>query len=157
MQTGKKELIKRMGERFRQVRLDLGLSIKEIAGTLGLQPSGYRKNESGINAPGLDTLENMLKEHGISLNWLLFDTGPMRMETHQPSPDAEPETEQEPEMEAETMHPMDADTKELFEAMARDRGLHYEILAHYYRYRKDPNPLPNPLISQGPPPEEAQE
>ncbi len=153
MQTRNKTLIKKIGERFRRVRLQLGLSPKEIAGTLGLQPSGYRKNETGINAPGLDTLGHMLKEHGISPNWLLFEAGPMCMESPAQSPgapEAEPEVQQEPETQAESLHPMDADTRELFEAMTRDRGLHYEILAHYYRCRKEPNPSSASTVSPVP-------
>ncbi len=160
MQLKHKELIKQIGQRFRRVRLDMDLSLKEIAETLGIQTSGYRKNELGINAPGLSTLEKMLKKHGISLNWLLFNSGPMRIETH-PAPAAKPETKTGPEPAAETqtppMNPLDADTKELMEAMDRDRGLQYEILAHYYRYRENRNPAPPTPTNETPVPENTKE
>ncbi len=120
MQLKNKALLKQIGNRLRKVREVLKLTPTQIAGTLEVRLSAYRKNEQGLNAPGLRTLETMLKRHGISLNWLLFNRGPMRVSDTQKSPSQSG----------------DADTAEMLEAMSNDRRLHFEMLAHYHHLRE---------------------
>ncbi len=126
------KLLAQIGKRFEKVRLDLGLSPKDMAQTLDIQSSGYQKNEKGQTTPSLRTLGNMLKRHDISMNWLLFNKGPVKME-EKPEP---------PPVEKEEPIVLDADTRELIEAMERDRGLRYDILGYFFRRQQNPGAEP---------------
>ncbi len=126
------KLLTKIGQRFEKVRLDLGLSPIDMAETLDIQSSGYQKNEKGQTTPSLKTLGNMLKKYDISMNWLLFNKGPVKMEEN-PEP---------PPVEKEEPITLDADTKDLIEAMEHDRGLRYDILGYYFRRKQNPQAEP---------------
>jgi transcriptional regulator with XRE-family HTH domain len=66
-----------VGERLANVRRRLNYSRQEMARVLGLKSSGYFKNESGETFLSVTTLSRLQKNFDISIDWLLFNKGPM--------------------------------------------------------------------------------
>ncbi|UCH95726.1 MAG: helix-turn-helix transcriptional regulator [Candidatus Aminicenantes bacterium] len=60
-----------------KLREQAGLSTREMAARMGMTHGGYSKNERGINFPGLDTLQRLSRDFDISMDWLIFNKGPM--------------------------------------------------------------------------------
>lgn len=69
-----------MGDRLRQARAARGLSLRQLAETLGVSPSLISQVETGRAKPSVNTLYALANELGISLDTLLF------MDTEPPSP-----------------------------------------------------------------------
>jgi transcriptional regulator with XRE-family HTH domain len=68
-----------MGDRLRAERLAHGLSLRELAGRLGVSPSLISQVETGRATPSVSTLYAIASELGVSLDDLLFNgrpTGP---------------------------------------------------------------------------------
>jgi transcriptional regulator with XRE-family HTH domain len=63
--------------RLQQLRNETGLSIKEMAARLGITGDAYAKNERGLNIPNIETLRRLNQDFDISMDWLLFERGPM--------------------------------------------------------------------------------
>ncbi|MBX5470574.1 MAG: cupin domain-containing protein [Thermoleophilaceae bacterium] len=64
-----------VGERVRQRRLDLGLSIRELARRLSVSPSLISQIERGKATPSVGTLYAITSELGISLDALFSEPG----------------------------------------------------------------------------------
>jgi len=65
------------GERFRQLRKELGLSQIDLSDKLGVNPSAISQMESGRIRPSLDTMMLLSKNYGINLHWLITGRGDM--------------------------------------------------------------------------------
>jgi transcriptional regulator with XRE-family HTH domain len=61
-----------IGDHLRQVRLDRGLSLRALAGRVGVSPSLISQVETGRARPSVRTLYAIVSELGISLDELLF-------------------------------------------------------------------------------------
>lgn len=71
-----------IGDRLRQARKARGLSLRRLAGLLGVSPSLISQVETGRAKPSVNTLYALANELGISLDVLLFmDTPPMTPST----------------------------------------------------------------------------
>lgn len=67
-----------IGDRLRQARQARGLSLRRLAGLLGVSPSLISQVETGRAKPSVNTLYALANELGISLDVLLFmDTDPV--------------------------------------------------------------------------------
>lgn len=67
-----------IGDRLRQARQARGLSLRRLAGLLGVSPSLISQVETGRAKPSVNTLYALANELGISLDVLLFmDTQPI--------------------------------------------------------------------------------
>jgi transcriptional regulator with XRE-family HTH domain len=64
-------------ERLRKIREHFGYTHAEMAAIFGISESGYKKKENGISDPSISSLSSIDAELGISIDWLLFDRGPM--------------------------------------------------------------------------------
>lgn len=116
-------LLENLGRRLRRVRKQLNYSLGEMAGKLGVSKSGYYKNEKGITFPGVLTLDHLQWTYDISMDWLIFNKGPVFYK------------EKLPEHSQETLD-VSSDVREMLEHMGRDRLLEHEVLAFYYKYKE---------------------
>lgn len=64
-------------ERLKSVRDSLGKTQKEMAALLGLSYRTYQNYEDGVNNPGWDACEGIVRL-GFNANWFLTGNGPMR-------------------------------------------------------------------------------
>ena len=74
--TGKQRL-KEIGSRLTTLREQLDYSRDQMAVHCEVTESAYAKNERGDHLPKLDTLENLVKKFDASMDWLLFNRGPL--------------------------------------------------------------------------------
>jgi transcriptional regulator with XRE-family HTH domain len=66
----------RIGPRIRARRLELGMSMRELARRLGVSPSFISRLETGRCPPSVATLRALTSELGISASDLLSDSTP---------------------------------------------------------------------------------
>lgn len=90
----KKQLLNHVGARLEQLRLSLHLSKDEMAVHLNMTRNGYTKNERGLHLPALPSLLILSKNFDISMDWLLFEKGPVHFKEkpETPEPAAQVET-----------------------------------------------------------------
>ncbi len=74
----RKEVLRRVAAKLRGLREQLGLSHSEMARRFGVVATSWFRYEGGRRLAGPDILETLLLEHGISIDWLYFDHGPMK-------------------------------------------------------------------------------
>ncbi|MCP5050416.1 MAG: helix-turn-helix transcriptional regulator [bacterium] len=80
-QKDRKNVVSEIGKRLLKIRKQLGYSRYEMGVRLGIGEAAYGKNETGINFPGLKSLRILQQTLNISLDWLLFEKGPMNYQT----------------------------------------------------------------------------
>lgn len=135
MTFNRDRLVYEIGRRLRKLREQLKFSPNQMAAKLGLSSSGYFKNEHGRRFPGLDTLNLLQQDWDISMDWFIFNKGPVLYKEKQP----EPKTPAEPgKTETKSLTPDDvgADVYELLEYMRQDRLLKHEVLVYFYKYKE---------------------
>jgi len=117
-----------VGERLAKVRRQLNYSRQEMARMLGLNHSGYSKNESGETFPGVNTLSLLQKNFDISMDWLIFNKGPMVFKD-------------KPPLEKQTLDfvSQSQELGELMKSLEQDPQLKHEILAYFYQYKSKKN------------------
>jgi transcriptional regulator with XRE-family HTH domain len=123
-------LLKEIGRRLRGLRKQFNYSLEEMAGKMGRSKSGYFKNENGITLPGLATMYRLQEDFDISMDWLLFNKGPVHYLEKQP------EKVEEDEKKTEDLENISADVRELLAYMERDRLLAHEVLVFFYKYKE---------------------
>src|SRR6476619_1111538 len=64
-----------IGQRLRQIRLDHGISLRELARRLDLSPSAVSKIETGKMRPSLRTLHALVSEFELSVDELFTEHG----------------------------------------------------------------------------------
>ena len=121
----KRLLLENLGRRLRRVRKQLNYSLGEMAGKLGVSKSGYYKNEKGITFPGVLTLDHLQWAYDISMDWLIFNKGPVFYK------------EKLPELSPQETLDISSDVREMLEQMAHDRLLEHEVLAFFYKYKEN--------------------
>jgi len=62
-----------LGPRLREIRLERGISLREIARRLDLSPSSISQIETGKMRPSVRTLYALAAEFGVSVDEVLFD------------------------------------------------------------------------------------
>jgi len=123
------------GSRFKHIRTSLQYSTSQMARKLGIANTTYYKNENEDSFPGFDTLNILQKECNISIDWLLFNKGPMYFsEKNYTTPPLSPL--QQTTAELETILP---DIKDLMDHMIRDEVLRYETMLNFYKYKNKTN------------------
>ena len=65
------------GKRLQLFREQRRWSRSTMAAKMGVSPSGYGKNENGLNLPSIDSLNRLAHDLNLSLDWLFFNRGPM--------------------------------------------------------------------------------
>ena len=128
-------LVQEVGQRLRKFRRQLHYTPGQMAEKLGIMTGGYYKNENGENFPGLDTLNRLQKDFDISMDWFIFNKGPMFYKEKQ----AEKEKPLEKKEIKKTPGPEDTmpEVKELLEHMAKDPLLRHEVMVYFYKYKEN--------------------
>jgi transcriptional regulator with XRE-family HTH domain len=65
-----------LGPRLRQIRLERGMSLRELARRLDLSPSSISQIETGKMQPSVRTLYAFVAEFGVTVDEVLFEQGP---------------------------------------------------------------------------------
>lgn len=63
-----------MGERLKQLRNDKGLTVKEVAATLGMTLGAYAHYEQGIREPSISILKKICDFFDVSADYLIGRT-----------------------------------------------------------------------------------
>ncbi|MCP5102573.1 MAG: helix-turn-helix transcriptional regulator [bacterium] len=121
-------LLQGAGLRLRAVREQLRFSPVEMAARMGIKTGGYYKNENGETFMGMRTMDRLQKDFDISMDWLIFNKGPMYFKEKHPG---KKDGTTAPGMENNT-----PEMKELFNQMEQDPRLRHEVLAYYYKYKE---------------------
>jgi transcriptional regulator with XRE-family HTH domain len=80
-----------LGPRLRAIRLGRGIGLRELARRLDLSPSSISQIETGKMQPSVRTLYAFAEELGVTVDEVLFASGPVAPSTL-PSAEAEPPT-----------------------------------------------------------------
>lgn len=126
-----------VGGRLNRLRSRFNFNLGEMARRLGLSRSGYYKEESGLALPKLEALNVLQQEYDISMDWLLFDKGPVYFRE-------KVAIEEEPKgLNLEKLSPY---VGELLEYMEKDPLLQHEVLVQFFKY-KEKKEHPNKPVS----------
>jgi transcriptional regulator with XRE-family HTH domain len=136
MAFNRRRLIVEIGQRLRRLREQLNYSLDQMAAKFGLSKSGYFKNENGRRFPGLDTLNLLQRDMDISMDWLIFNKGPVHYKEKVPQPQPQPEPEKAAGKETPALENVGPDVRELLEYMEHDRLLKHEVLVYFYKYKE---------------------
>ncbi len=128
MALHKLEFLEIVGRQMLKLRKHLNYSCGEMSRKLGLSGSGYYKNENGITFPRVDTLDLLQRDFDISMDWLIFNKGPMLYGERHP--------EKRDEKEFLNLEKLSSHVRELLEYMERDPLLQHEVLVHFYKYKE---------------------
>lgn len=119
----------------------------QMASYLGITCSGYNKNENGIAFPSLDTLSRLSTADNISMDWFLFNKGPIKYDEKEKAEEIEAlkkelaqKTESAPVREKirkANGAEVKAEIQELVEHMEAIPLLYHEILTHFQRFKID--------------------
>lgn len=138
----RKQRLKEIGSRLTQLREQLNYSRDKMAALCEVTESGLAKNERGDHLPQLDTLENLVKKFDASMDWLLFNKGPLffKEKTHEEKPPVQQkQPEKQPGEKFLGLEHVMPDVNELLDYMAKDPLLKYEVLVFFYKYKKENN------------------
>lgn len=139
----RRKILQEIGSRLQNLRELLNFSREEMAAQCGVTMSGYGKNERGDTFPGIETLRRLSNNLDISMDWLIFNKGPMyykkkHQEMEKPlDVEKEPEEKKQPEKKTTGLDEVMTDVRELLEYMAQDPLLRYEVLVYFYKYKKE--------------------
>jgi len=130
MAIHEKNALREIGSRLKELRKHLNYSRDRMASFLGVTPNGYGKNECGETLPGIPSLRRLSEELHISMDWLMFNRGSMYFQEIPP----EIEIKEEEKSGLEKTMP---DIRELLDYMEQDLQFRYEVLAFFYKYKKE--------------------
>lgn len=128
MQKSRGNLMNGVGERLKQLRKQLELSTGQMAARLGITTVGYYRNESDTSLPSVISLHRLHKDFGVSMDWLLFAEGPMFLKDRQPAAGEEGISVGKEQAD---------EIKELLAFMETDSLLRHEMLAYFYKYKRE--------------------
>jgi transcriptional regulator with XRE-family HTH domain len=161
----RKEILKSSAAKLKKLREQLGYSPKEMAEYFGIEVSSYYKNENGQYLPGLESLHLLSKDHDISLDWYLFDKGPVvyaekgqagelrneleaarqkiaaleqktgELEKHNETLTKECSEYREKASVSEKAAAVKPEVEELLDHMARVPLLYFEVMTHFQRFK----------------------
>ncbi|MDQ1351359.1 MAG: Helix-turn-helix protein [Acidobacteriota bacterium] len=66
-----------IGKRLKQVRESFKYTQRRMADIIRVQDGTYKKNERGIHLVNVYSLDQLHTELGVSVEWLLFENGPV--------------------------------------------------------------------------------
>ncbi|MCP5107696.1 MAG: helix-turn-helix transcriptional regulator [bacterium] len=127
-------MVVEIGQRLKKLREQFKYSHEQMSGKLGLSKSGYFKNEGGIRFPGFKTLDLLQKNWDISMDWLIFNKGPVHYKEKMPEPAPQPEKVEVKETTG--LEDIGPDVRELVEYMEQDHLLKHEVLLNFYKYKE---------------------
>jgi transcriptional regulator with XRE-family HTH domain len=178
MEMNKKELLRQTALKLKKLREQWGYGLKGMAAYLGISREGYSKNENGETFPGTKTLFRLSKDHDISMDWLMFDKGPMHFKEKEKMAVLESkaaELEQELKKERDNVRRLEREKesvehknkelekelakknpameispemKELLEHMQKIPLLYHEVLAGFQEFKWDRREMVETFLAQ---------
>lgn len=149
MEVKKETIWREVGKRLKKLRLELKYSRKQMAQGLGINLNSYYKNENGTSFPWIYSLYRLHKDFGISMDWLIFDYGPMYLKEKELEKPSEEElakalaiqTEEakkagQEEVKKPWWEESMPDARELLEFMAKDPLFRYKVFLYFYEYKE---------------------
>ncbi|MCP4214846.1 MAG: helix-turn-helix domain-containing protein [bacterium] len=118
------------GLRLKQIRQALKYTNERMGALLGLTRSGYYKCETGKGFPSPYALEALSTKLRISMDWLLFERGPVYRAEDEPAKEPTAKTGGKGQLLADN-----ADVHEMLTAMADIPLIKHELLAHFQRLK----------------------
>jgi len=130
----KRKVLPGFGQRLRQIRIQFNLSCPEMAQKLGIDLSTYHKNEQGIYFPSVRTLNLLHKDFDVSMDWLMFENGPLQFKEKAGINSLESPGGKESNLvlELESVLP---DVNDFLLAMVREPLFRHKVMLQYYEYR----------------------
>lgn len=123
-----RKLIGDTGQRLKKIRNQFELSQKEMATHAGITIKSYYKNENNETLPSFKTMHRLQKDFNVSMDWLIFNKGPMLFK------------EKQEEIKTATVEPtveeISPELKDMLNHMEQDPRLRHELLAYYYTYKE---------------------
>lgn len=113
-----KKIKEAVAVRLKTVREQAGCTMREMAVRLHITSGAYSKNERGLNFPGLDTLRCLARDFDVSMDWLLFEKGPMYNKEKE---QREKELEQTMETMKQTVQTLEQNLEELKGQLEEER------------------------------------
>jgi transcriptional regulator with XRE-family HTH domain len=145
-----KNLYRTIASRVRRLRSSWNCSRNEMARRFGITPNAYGKNETGYSRPGMHTLYLLAKDYDISMDWFLFNKGPMNFAKRTETAKSEKKAEvlkQEPQTKQpeKTITELAPEIQELLDHMEKLPELRYGVLAHFHHLKRElEKPVPTP-------------
>ena len=147
MEKNRYRIMQAVGIKLLQLRKQKDYTRPQMASYLGLTSSGYNKNENGVTFPSLETLSRLSMADNISMDWFIFNKGPMEYSEKEKAEEIEAlkkqlaqKTESAPVREKvrkATGAEVKAEIQELAEHMEAIPLLYHEILTHFQRFKID--------------------
>ncbi|MCP5051875.1 MAG: helix-turn-helix transcriptional regulator [bacterium] len=141
----KKETLKIAG-RFKKIREVFELSQEKMAKKLGVTRSTYTRYETARLIPGRLTLKKLAFRLNISMDWLLFNKGPMLYKEKIAGTKGE-----DPKTAAETSPELElamGDAKEMLGYMVKHPLFQFEMLTHFHRFKLENKELVEPSATE---------
>jgi len=171
MEIKKNMLTRKTASKLVSLRKQLNYSIKEMAAYFGITVGAYYKNENGNFIPGIKSLYRLSTDHDISMDWFIFDKGPMKfteknkMEVLEKELQAAREKVQELEKEKEIWEEsrkeleremeergagieITPEVKELLEHMVRIPLLYHGVLVYFQEFKLEKRELVEASMAQ---------
>lgn len=142
------------GKRLARVRQELKIGRTAMAARLLVKPNSYHKNENGETFPSAKSLKILHDEFGVSMEWLIFNQGPMytrdldaagQLKIHkeklQECNGRLQELSGQLEDAKKRLEPFEwleeagPELQEFLQAMSRDPQLRFEVLAHFFKHK----------------------
>ena len=136
-----RSLVQEAGVKLRKLREQLNYSLKEMAVHLGVTRAAYWKNENGESFPGYQSLRRLSEVHDISMDWFIFNKGPMYGQEKGRDEELEElkkelalEREKNAGMERKREMELKPELKELVAHMDRIPVLYHDVLLRFQKF-----------------------
>jgi transcriptional regulator with XRE-family HTH domain len=135
-----RDIVKDNGaKRLKEIRAQLNYTPEKMAARLDIGRPTYYKYEKSKSFLGMEPLNRLHKNLGISMNWFLFGSGPMKY-TEQEETQPPGKTQETKRHAIEEIMP---EVKEMLDQMTQNPILRHEIMTYYYaaKEKKETQPV----------------
>jgi transcriptional regulator with XRE-family HTH domain len=126
MAPKQRKKLQSIGERLKSIRNHHNFSLSNMFSHLGVTRDTYYKNEKGETLPGLSSLEILHRNFDISMDWFLFNSGPMNF--------SEKIHQKESPIFKENFS---SEISDMITTMEKEPILMHEMLTLFYKYKKE--------------------
>lgn len=143
----KKQLRKDLGRRFRQFRETQEISQKRMAEMLGINRISLYRHEEGKWFPEYSILHRISEAFDLSMDWLLFNKGPVLYSQKEQEAKAAA-LKKEAEEKHDCRNVLKEEYRELLDYMERFPVLRYELLLQFQEFLRKQRGVQSPPITK---------
>ncbi len=143
----KKKLRRDFGLRLRQLREGQDLSGKKMAEMLHIDRVSLLRHEAGQWLPEYPILQTISDTFNVSMDWLLFNKGPMFYNQKELEAKAAA-AKQEAAEKHDCMKALKEEYRELLDYMEKFPVLRYELLLQFQKFLREQQGLQAPAITK---------